>query len=67
MWILLFFGLSSIAFTMVAIPYSSLAVEITDSPRERSTMTGWRMAAAGLGILLTGGAFPILINPAAWG
>ena len=26
-------------------------------------MTGWRMAAAGIGILLTGGAFPILINP----
>lgn len=67
LWILLFFGLSSIAFTMVAIPYSSLAVEITDSPRERSTMTGWRMAAAGLGILLTGGAFPILINPGGLG
>ena len=62
-WVFFFFALGSIAFTMIVIPYGSLSVELTDSPQERATMTGWRMAAAGIGILLTGGAFPILINP----
>ena len=60
-WVFVFFALGSIAFTMVVIPYGSLSVELTDSPQERATMTGWRMGAAGVGILLTGGAFPILI------
>lgn len=63
LWVFVFFALGSIAFTMVVIPYGSLSVELTDVPQERATMTGWRMAAAGLGILLTGGAFPILIDP----
>ena len=62
-WVFVFFALGSIAFTMVVIPYGSLSVELTDHPQERATMTGWRMAAAGVGILLTGGAFPILIDP----
>lgn len=62
-WVFVFFALASIAFTMVVIPYGSLSVELTDSPQERATMTGWRMGAAGVGILLTGGAFPILTAP----
>ncbi|MAV46699.1 MAG: MFS transporter [Alphaproteobacteria bacterium TMED89] len=63
LWVFIFFAAGSVAFTMVTIPYSSLTVELTDNPDERATMTGWRMAAAGIGILLTGGAFPILIDP----
>ena len=61
-WVFVFFALGSVAFTMVVIPYGSLSVELTESPQERATMTGWRMGAAGVGILLTGGAFPILID-----
>ena len=61
-WVFVFFVLGSIAFTMVVIPLGALSVEITNSPKERSTMTAWRMASASLGILLAGAVFPILIG-----
>lgn len=37
-----------------------MAGEITHDPKERSTMTGWRMAFASLGILIGGSAIPAL-------
>ena len=42
-WVIVFFGLATIGFTMVAIPYGASAGEITQNPQERSVMTGWRM------------------------
>ncbi|SEW22868.1 glycoside/pentoside/hexuronide:cation symporter, GPH family [Cognatiyoonia koreensis] len=57
-WVIAFFGLATIGFTMVAIPYSAQAGEITQDRRERSTMTGWRMGFASLGILIGGAMIP---------
>ena len=53
-WITVFFGLATIGFTMVAIPYSATAGEMTQNPQERSVMTGWRMGFASIGILVGG-------------
>ena len=57
-WVIGFFGLATIGFTMVAIPYSAQSGEITQDPKERSAMTGWRMAFASVGILIGGAVIP---------
>ena len=61
-WVFAFFGLATIGFTMVAIPYSASAGEITQDPMERSAMTGWRMGFASVGILVGGALIPGLAN-----
>lgn len=59
-WVVGFFGLATIGFTMIAIPYGAQAGEITTDRRERSTMTGWRMGFASLGILIGGALIPAI-------
>ena len=60
LWVTGFFVIATIGFTMVAIPYGAMAGEITQSPQERSAMTGYRMAFASIGILLGGAIIPLL-------
>jgi len=57
-WVVAFFMLATIGFTMVAIPYGAQSGEMTQDPRERSAMTGWRMAFASIGILVGGALIP---------
>ena len=57
-WVIAFFVLATIGFTMVAIPYGAQSGEITQDPRERSAMTGFRMAFASIGILIGGAVIP---------
>ena len=57
-WVIGFFGLATIGFTMVAIPFGAQAGEMTQDPRERSAMTGWRMGFASVGILVGGALIP---------
>ncbi|SFS15020.1 MFS transporter [Yoonia litorea] len=57
-WVIAGFGVATIGFTMVAIPYGAQAGEITQDPKERSAMTGWRMAFASVGILIGGAVIP---------
>jgi GPH family glycoside/pentoside/hexuronide:cation symporter len=61
-WVIAFFGLATIGFTMVAIPYGAQSGEITQDPKERSAMTGWRMAFASIGILIGGAVIPGLAS-----
>lgn len=58
LWVVGFFGIATIGFTMVAIPYGAQAGEMTQDPRERSVMTGWRMGFASVGILVGGAVIP---------
>ena len=60
LWVGTFFGIATIGFTMLAIPYGASAGEMTENPKERSAMTGFRMAFASLGILLGGAVIPQL-------
>lgn len=57
-WVVGFFVMATIGFTMVAVPYGAMAGEITQDPRERSTMTAWRMGFASIGILVGGALVP---------
>ena len=59
-WLGGFFVISTIGFTMAAIPYAATAGEMTDDPAERSRMLAWRMVFASLGILIGGGLVPLL-------
>ncbi len=59
-WVVAFFGLATVGFTFVAVPYSAMAGEMTQDPGERSAMTGWRMAFASIGILIGGALIPVL-------
>lgn len=60
--VVLAFGVASIGFTMVGVPYSAMAGEMTQDPHERSKMTAWRMGFACIGILLAGALVPILAS-----
>jgi len=57
-WVVGFFVVATIGFTMVAIPYGAQSGEMTQDPKERSTMTGFRMAFASIGILIGGALIP---------
>ncbi len=57
-WVVAFFVMATIGFTMVAIPYGAQSGEITQDPKERSAMTGFRMAFASIGILIGGALLP---------
>jgi GPH family glycoside/pentoside/hexuronide:cation symporter len=57
-WVTGFFIIATIGFTMVSIPYGAQAGEITQDPKERSAMTGWRMGFASVGILIGGALIP---------
>ncbi len=57
-WVIGFFVLATVGFTMVAIPYGAMAGEITTDGRERSAMTAWRMGFASVGILVGGALIP---------
>jgi len=59
-WVGGFFALATVGFTMVAIPYGATAGEMTQDPKERSTMMGFRMAFASVGILLGDAVIPQL-------
>lgn len=59
-WVIVAFGVATVGFTMVAIPYGATAGEMTHDPRERSAMTAWRMGFASLGILIGGAIIPVL-------
>jgi len=59
-WVSGFFASATVGFTMVAIPYGATAGEMTQDPKERSTMMGFRMAFASVGILLGGAVIPQL-------
>ena len=60
LWVTLFFGLASVGFTFVAIPYGAMAGEMTQDPVERSTMMAFRMTFASLGLLTAGALVPAL-------
>ena len=59
-WVGSFFALATVGFTMVAIPYGATAGEMTQDPKERSSMMAFRMAFASVGILVGGAVIPQL-------
>ncbi len=59
-WVVAFFGIATVGFTFVAIPYGAMAGEMTQEPHERSTMMAFRMTFASLGLLTAGALVPAM-------
>ncbi len=53
---------ASTAITIFDVPYSSMAAEMTQSYKERTSLAGYKMVAARIGILFAGGLGPILYS-----
>jgi GPH family glycoside/pentoside/hexuronide:cation symporter len=53
---------ASTAITIFDVPYSSMAAELTQSYQERTSLAGYKMVAARVGILFAGGTGPLLYN-----
>ncbi len=54
------FMLFDTVYTVINVPYTALASELTDDYDERSSLAGWRAAVAILASLLTAGLFKVL-------
>jgi GPH family glycoside/pentoside/hexuronide:cation symporter len=61
-WVLVTFLAAASAFGFFQVPYVALAAEITDSPRERTTLMSWRVGLQMFGILIFGIGAPLLVN-----
>ena len=61
------FILAATGFTLFQVPYIAMPAEMTPDYRERTTIMGYRMVFMTLGILLAGGAAPLVIELAGGG
>lgn len=61
-WVLVTFLIAASAFGFFQVPYVALAAEITDSPRERTTLMSWRVGLQMFGVLIFGIGAPFLVN-----
>ncbi len=61
-WVFASFVLATLGYTLIIIPHGAMTAEMTMSPGERSSLTGWRMALFSIGILIAGGVLPGLIE-----
>ena len=61
-WVLITFLVAASAFGFFQVPYIALAAEITDSPRERTTLMSWRVGFQVIGILLFGVGAPVVVG-----
>ena len=61
-WVLIAFLVAASAFGFFQVPYIALAAEITDSPRERTTLMSWRVGFQVIGILIFGVGAPVVVG-----
>ena len=61
-WVLIAFLVAASAFGFFQVPYIALAAEITDSPRERTTLMSWRVGFQVIGILRFGVGAPVVVG-----
>jgi GPH family glycoside/pentoside/hexuronide:cation symporter len=54
------FLLCATAFAFFQVPYNALPAELTTSPRERTSLTAWRIAVLSVAILICGAGAPAL-------
>ena len=55
---------STLAYTVFAVPYIALSVEIPNTYHQRTGINAWRMVFVMIGILMAGGIAPLIVD---WG
>lgn len=61
-WVTLMYLVASSAYTIYDVPYSSMVAEMTGDYRERTSLTGYKMVAARLGIVIAVTAGPFIFT-----
>jgi GPH family glycoside/pentoside/hexuronide:cation symporter len=61
-WVFIAFVVAASAFAFFQVPYIAMAAEITDSPRERTTLMSWRVGFQVVAILLFGVGAPVIVR-----
>jgi GPH family glycoside/pentoside/hexuronide:cation symporter len=59
------FSLYMMVFASFSVPYLALAGELTASPRERNVLMAWRLVFTAVGVMVSGGLAPALVQH--WG
>ena len=62
LFVLVVFIASTLAYTVFAVPYIALSVEIPHTYHERTSINAWRMVFVMIGILMAGGIAPLLVE-----
>lgn len=62
MYMLVVYLVGTTAFTVFQVPYVALPAEMTQDYHERTTIMSWRIALLAVGILLSGGLAPALVE-----
>jgi len=56
------FALMSTAYSMFSVPHLTMAAEMTDDTKQRTTVMAWRMIGLGIGLLVSTSMAPFLIE-----
>lgn len=62
LWVLITLALGGFCFAAYIVPWSSLPAEVGGTSRGRTTMVSWRTGFVALGILISGGLAPVLVE-----
>lgn len=62
LWVLITLALGGFCFSAYIVPWSSLPAEVGGTSRGRTTMVSWRTAFVAVGILISGGLAPVLVE-----
>ncbi|WP_331747892.1 MFS transporter [Streptomyces chartreusis] len=62
LWVLITFTLSGLCFAAYIVPWSSLPAEVGGTSPGRTAMVSWRTAFVAVGILISGGFAPVLVE-----
>jgi Na+/melibiose symporter-like transporter len=62
LWVGATFALGSLCFAAYIVPWSSLPAEVGGTSRARTAMISWRTAFVAVGILISGGLAPVLVE-----
>ncbi|MFE9682012.1 MFS transporter [Streptomyces sp. NPDC006285] len=62
LWVGITFALGGMCFAAYIVPWSSLPAEVGGTSRARTGMISWRTAFVAVGILISGGLAPVLVD-----
>ncbi|RZF66010.1 MFS transporter [Sphingomonas populi] len=66
-YVAIVFSLYMLVFASFSVPYLALAGELTSSPRQRNVLMAWRLAFTAVGVMVSGGIAPALVQRAGGG
>src|SRR5579875_3358832 len=61
-WVVVAYCLCATGYSLFEVPYVAVPAEITDDYDERTRLNGWRMVVLTIGILISGGLAPALVD-----